>query len=67
MVKFEDTTSKGLESMINGGESQYDMTVAYEVNAVSAVDKGTTNIQVVYTDRGSGLPRRHPQGPLGNK
>ena len=50
VVKFEDTTSKGLESMVNGGEGQYDMTVAYEVNAVSAVDKGTANIQVVYPD-----------------
>ena len=50
VVKFQNTTSKGLEAMQNGGKSQYDMAVAYEINALSAVDKGQTDIQVVYPD-----------------
>lgn len=47
---FPETTSKGLEAMLKGGRGQYDMAVSYEVNSIAAVDKGQTDIAVVYPD-----------------
>ncbi|MGO8673086.1 MAG: substrate-binding domain-containing protein [Capsulimonadaceae bacterium] len=48
VVQFVDTTSKSIGVMTAQGESGCDMAVIYEQNAVAAIDKGTTDIEVVY-------------------
>jgi ABC-type Fe3+ transport system substrate-binding protein len=47
---FGDTTSKVMEAFINGGPDSADMAVVYETNALTAVDKGASNVRVVYPE-----------------
>jgi ABC-type Fe3+ transport system substrate-binding protein len=47
--QFPETTSKSLDAFVNGG-GRYDMAIAYEQNAVAALDKGQTDIKVIYPD-----------------
>jgi len=49
VVKFPDTTSKDLEAL-NQSNGAIDMAIAYEQNAIAAINKGQTDIKVVYPD-----------------
>jgi len=48
--RFESTTSKGIDSMVRQGKDAYDGSVAYEANAITAVDKGQSDIRIIYPD-----------------
>jgi ABC-type sulfate transport system substrate-binding protein len=46
--KFETTTSKALDALVKGSRDQYDAAIAYETNALAAVDGGSTDIRILY-------------------
>ncbi|MEO7718035.1 MAG: substrate-binding domain-containing protein [Capsulimonas sp.] len=46
--KFETTTSKALDALVKGSRDQYDAAIAYETNALAAVDGGNTDIRILY-------------------
>lgn len=48
---FGDTTSKMVESFIAGGPEAADIALCYESNAIQAIDKGATNLRVVYPQK----------------
>jgi hypothetical protein len=48
---FGDTTSKMVDSFIAGGPQGADMALCYESNAIQAIDKGMTNLRVVYPQK----------------
>jgi hypothetical protein len=49
--RFSDTTSKMVEAFVEGGKSGADMALCYESNAMQVVDKGETQLRVVYPDK----------------
>ncbi|MGO8671770.1 MAG: substrate-binding domain-containing protein [Capsulimonadaceae bacterium] len=48
--RYQDTTSKAISALIQGGRGQYDVATGYEQNAVAQVDQGHTDIKVIYPD-----------------
>lgn len=48
LVECPDTTGKALEVMLTRGNGQVDMAVSYEANAIATVDKGRSDIKIVY-------------------
>jgi hypothetical protein len=48
---FGDTTSKMVESFVAGGPEGADMALCYESNAIQAIDKGATNLRVIYPQK----------------
>jgi hypothetical protein len=51
VATFGDTTSKMVESFVAGGPQGSDMALCYESNAIQAIDKGATNLRVIYPDK----------------
>jgi len=50
VVEFRDTTSRMVEAFVNGGPEYADIALAYESNAIAAIDRGETNLRVVYPE-----------------